>query len=96
MLAPTRATTPVGVSCVQAKIQSHRDAERALKERLQAALESGPKLVIDLDWEDKQTPAEMRHLAQQLSFSYAANKQVGEATTGVELLACVEAPAELT
>lgn len=33
-------------------------------------------MVIDLDWEDKMTENDIRHLVQQLSFSYSANKQV--------------------
>jgi hypothetical protein len=40
------------------------------------AMESGPRIVIDLDWEGRMTHNDMRHLVQQLSFSYAANKQV--------------------
>eukprot|EP00198_Chlamydomonas_reinhardtii_P005956 XP_001695292.1 predicted protein [Chlamydomonas reinhardtii] len=60
----------------QAKLNAHKEAEKALKERLKASLESGPKVVIDLDWEDKMTENDIRHLVQQLSFSYSANKQV--------------------
>ncbi|GFR42376.1 hypothetical protein Agub_g3032, partial [Astrephomene gubernaculifera] len=58
----------------KAKLQAHRDQERQLKERLKQALDSGPRIVIDLDWEARMTPGDMRHLAQQLAFSYAANK----------------------
>lgn len=40
------------------------------------SLEVGPRIVIDLDWEARMTENDIRHLLQQISFSYAANKAV--------------------
>ncbi len=40
------------------------------------AVQSGPRLVIDLDFDGLMTDSDVRHLAQQLSFSYAANCRV--------------------
>ncbi|PNH03558.1 Armadillo repeat-containing protein 8 [Tetrabaena socialis] len=40
------------------------------------SLESGPRIVIDLDFEEQMTESDIRHLVQQLGFSYSANKQV--------------------
>ncbi|EFJ52924.1 hypothetical protein VOLCADRAFT_120245, partial [Volvox carteri f. nagariensis] len=60
----------------QARLGAHKDAEKQLKERLKQSLETGPRIVIDLDWEKRMNENDLRHLVQQLSFSYAANKQV--------------------
>ena len=47
------------------------DKER--KEKLQRALESGQRIIIDLSFADKMTGAEVRSMCQQLSYSYSAN-----------------------
>ncbi|GLC46359.1 hypothetical protein PLESTB_001766900 [Pleodorina starrii] len=64
----------------QAKLEAQREADRQLKERLKQSLESGPRVVIDLDWEGRMTENDMRHLVQQINFSYAANKQAARPT----------------
>ncbi len=38
------------------------------------ALNSGPRIVIDLAFEDKMVENDIRHLCKQLGFSYSANK----------------------
>lgn len=58
----------------KAKLQAHRDAEKQLKDKLKEALNSGPRIVIDLAFEDKMVENDIRHLCKQLGFSYSANK----------------------
>ncbi|KAG2492323.1 hypothetical protein HYH03_009274 [Edaphochlamys debaryana] len=59
-----------------ARLAAFKEQERLVKERMKQSLEAGPRVIIDLDWEDKMTEADTRHLMQQLHFSYAANKHV--------------------
>ncbi|KXZ44831.1 hypothetical protein GPECTOR_61g784 [Gonium pectorale] len=61
---------------MEARLEAHKEEERQLKERLKKSLEDGPRIVIDLDWESRMMDNDVRHLVQQLSFSYAANKSV--------------------
>ncbi|KAK9828386.1 hypothetical protein WJX81_002797 [Elliptochloris bilobata] len=56
------------------KKREDRQAEnKERKARLAAAVQSGQRIIIDLDFADFMTDQELRSLAQQLSFSYAAN-----------------------
>uniref|UniRef100_A0A7S1SNN9 tRNA (guanine(9)-N(1))-methyltransferase n=1 Tax=Tetraselmis chuii TaxID=63592 RepID=A0A7S1SNN9_9CHLO len=58
---------------MQAKKAERRAEQEAKKEKLKVAMESGQRLVIDLDFEDKMNETEIRSLCQQLSYSYSAN-----------------------
>ncbi|GIL92228.1 hypothetical protein Vretimale_18460 [Volvox reticuliferus] len=60
----------------QERLETFRDQERQLKQRLKQSLEGGPRVIIDLDFEKYMTENDIRHLVKQLGFSYAANKQV--------------------
>jgi tRNA (guanine9-N1)-methyltransferase len=58
--------------------QARKQGERERKEKLQRALESGQRIIIDLGFTDKMTGAEVRSLCQQLAYSYSANTRAGQ------------------
>ena len=53
-----------------AYVQANRNARRAdndeKKRKLAQSLVDGPRLVIDLDFEEQMTPNDIRHLSQQV------------------------------
>ncbi|CAK0787872.1 hypothetical protein CVIRNUC_011094 [Coccomyxa viridis] len=57
----------------QGKRQARKQAEKDRKEKLQRALDSGQRIIIDLDFADKMTGAELRSVCKQLAYSYSAN-----------------------
>eukprot|EP00201_Polytomella_parva_P008698 CAMPEP_0175050744 /NCGR_PEP_ID=MMETSP0052_2-20121109/7422_1 /TAXON_ID=51329 ORGANISM="Polytomella parva, Strain SAG 63-3" /NCGR_SAMPLE_ID=MMETSP0052_2 /ASSEMBLY_ACC=CAM_ASM_000194 /LENGTH=331 /DNA_ID=CAMNT_0016314967 /DNA_START=143 /DNA_END=1135 /DNA_ORIENTATION=- len=56
------------------KLNAQRKAGEEAKEKLKEAVSSGPRVVIDLDFDDMMIENDKRHLCQQLAFSYAVNK----------------------
>lgn len=42
------------------------------------SLKEGQRVIIDMDFEDLMIESDRRHLCQQLSYSYSANKAVAE------------------
>ena len=59
-------------------LQARKQCEREKKEKLQRALESGQQIIIDMDFADKMTGAEVRSLCQQLSYSYSVNNRAAQ------------------
>ena len=58
--------------------QARKQAEKDRKEKLQRALDSGQRIVIDLDFADKMTGAELRSVCKQLAYSYSANTRAAQ------------------
>ena len=54
-------------------MQARKQSASEKKARLQQALREGQRIVIDMDFADKMTPAEIKSLCQQLLYCYSAN-----------------------
>ena len=59
-------------------MQARKQAEMDRKEKLQRALDSGQRIIIDLDFADKMTGAELRSVCKQLAYSYSANTRAAQ------------------
>ena len=59
-------------------MQARKQAEKDRKEKLQRALDSGQRIIIDLDFADKMTGAELRSVCKQLAYSYSANTRAAQ------------------
>ena len=59
-------------------MQARKQAEKDRKEKMQRALDSGQRIIIDLDFADKMTGAELRSVCKQLAYSYSANTRAAQ------------------
>ena len=59
-------------------VQARKQAEKERKEKLQRALDNGQRIIIDLDFADKMTGAELRSVCKQLAYSYSANTRAAQ------------------
>jgi len=69
----TEEEREVYIQGARAKKAERRADQDARKERLKTAMESGQRIVVDLDFEEQMNETEIRSLCQQLSYSYSAN-----------------------
>ncbi|GAX83780.1 hypothetical protein CEUSTIGMA_g11205.t1 [Chlamydomonas eustigma] len=60
----------------QALLQERRGQHASKRSKLEHAQQHGPDLVIDLDFEGLMSGSELKHLCQQLCYSYSANGRV--------------------
>ena len=62
-------------SLVQAEscLQERRQGDQRKRDRLQQAMQTGQRIVIDLDFEDCMTDGERKSLSQQLMYCYSSN-----------------------